>query len=79
MLSKKTLIVLATFVAALGPLGTTAPTFAASREKVLYSFCPTMKCTDGTAPFAGVIMDIAGTYMVLPRLEALTIAAPSSS
>jgi uncharacterized repeat protein (TIGR03803 family) len=29
-------------------------------ESVLYSFCPTMKCTDGYYPYAGVILDKSG-------------------
>jgi len=30
------------------------------KENVLYTFCPTGKCTDGEAPYAGVIFDQAG-------------------
>ena len=44
----------------LGLLAVAVPAFAASKEKVLYSFCATQLCPDGSNPVAGLIPDAAG-------------------
>ena len=38
----------------------TAPAFAASKEKILYSFCSVNLCADGEGPDAGLIFDTNG-------------------
>jgi uncharacterized repeat protein (TIGR03803 family) len=38
----------------------TAQLFAATKERVLYSFCSSYGCPDGLQPFAGMIFDAAG-------------------
>jgi len=45
---------------AFGFLTTVVPAPAASKEKVLYSFCPKSHCEDGATPYAGLIFDTAG-------------------
>ena len=57
MPTKNTLTFLAvTLAVAFGFLPTIAPLFAASKEKVLYTF----KGNDGNAPYASLIFDVAG-------------------
>jgi uncharacterized repeat protein (TIGR03803 family) len=46
--------------ALLGLTTIAAPTFAAGKEKVIYSFCPAQLCPDGANPMAGLISDSAG-------------------
>jgi uncharacterized repeat protein (TIGR03803 family) len=61
MQSKKPLIpVVAAFIVVFGFLTITAPLFAASSEKVLYSFCSLSNCADGNTPEANLIFDAAG-------------------
>jgi len=49
------------FIAALLGLTTiAAPSFAAGKEKVIYSFCPAQLCPDGANPMASLISDPAG-------------------
>jgi len=62
MPTKKTLTSLITLLAATCVFPTTAvPALAASKEKVLYSFCAASGCTDGAYPYySGVIFDAAG-------------------
>jgi len=43
-----------------GFLTIAGPAFAASKEKVLYSFCSTQLCPDGANPAASLISDTAG-------------------
>jgi len=54
IVSAVSLIVIGGFVAA------TAPAFAASKEKILYSFCSRAYCADGASPVASLIFDAAG-------------------
>ena len=44
----------------LGLMTIAAPTFAAGKEKILYSFCPAQLCPDGANPMASLISDAAG-------------------
>jgi len=44
----------------LGFAAMSAPLFAASKEKVLYSFCSLNYCVDGEQPDAGLVFDPAG-------------------
>jgi len=61
MLGKKSaLLFLAALGLLLGLLSITTPAFAASKEKVLYSFCSTQLCPDGSNPAASLISDAAG-------------------
>ena len=61
MQSKRPLVVLAAaFTVVFGFLTITAPLFAASSEKVLYSFCSLSNCADGNTPEANLIFDAAG-------------------
>ena len=61
MQSKRPLVVLtAAFTVVFGFLTVTAPLFAASSEKVLYSFCSLSNCADGNTPKANLIFDAAG-------------------
>jgi len=46
---------------ALGFTTMLSPLFAASKEKVLYSFCSTSGCPDGNTPYASLIVDGAGS------------------
>jgi uncharacterized repeat protein (TIGR03803 family) len=49
------------FIAVLfGLITIAAPAFAASKEKVLYSFCPAQLCPDGANPMASLTSDAAG-------------------
>lgn len=61
MPSKKALLLIAVAVVASGFL-TAVPGFAASKEKVLYSFCGDNwpNCTDGANPYAGLIFGADG-------------------
>jgi uncharacterized repeat protein (TIGR03803 family) len=61
MLGKKPGILFITALGLLSGLMTTAaPAFAASKEKVLYSFCSAQLCPDGANPFAGLVSDSSG-------------------
>jgi hypothetical protein len=62
MQSKKALPLLAAaFIVVFGFLAVAAPVFAASSEKVLYSFCSVgSNCADGQYPQASLIFDKAG-------------------
>jgi uncharacterized repeat protein (TIGR03803 family) len=61
MANKKSLILSPALFALLFVLLTTAaPAFAASKEKVLYSFCSAPGCADGAHPLAGPISDSSG-------------------
>ena len=63
MPNKKHLVAFAAVSAILGSLVITTPSFAASSEQVLYSFCQTHiqgNCRDGETPVAGLIFDAAG-------------------
>jgi uncharacterized repeat protein (TIGR03803 family) len=61
MPSKKRLSVfVASFSVILGSLAITTSTLAASKEKVLYSFCSTQNCADGYIPAGGVVRDALG-------------------
>lgn len=61
MPSNKSLIFLvALFAVSFGLVGTTSPAFAASKEKVLYSFCPSSCTTDGDTPFDTPVIDASG-------------------
>jgi uncharacterized repeat protein (TIGR03803 family) len=51
---------IAAFGLLLGLIVVVAPAFAASKEKVLYSFCSAQLCPDGANPMAGLISDAAG-------------------
>ena len=51
---------IAAFGLLLGLIVVVAPAFAASKEKVLYSFCSAQLCPDGANPFAGLVSDSAG-------------------
>lgn len=46
--------------AVFGFLATALPLFAASKEKVLYSFCSASGCSDGAYPISNLIFDSAG-------------------
>src|SRR5271155_6053996 len=50
----------AAFTVALGSLVITGSAFAASPEKVLYSFCDAPNCADGEQSWASLIFDSAG-------------------
>jgi uncharacterized repeat protein (TIGR03803 family) len=54
ILSALTLLVISGFAA------TTATAFAASKEKILYSFCSHANCADGAFPETSLIFDAAG-------------------
>jgi uncharacterized repeat protein (TIGR03803 family) len=60
MPSKRLAVFVASFSVILGSLATTTPLLAASKEKVLYSFCSAGNCTDGASPAAGLAFDKAG-------------------
>jgi len=61
MPSKKTLTLMgATLIAFCGFLIAAVPAFAASKEKVLYSFCAGNNCPDGVGPSSSLIFDAAG-------------------
>lgn len=61
MPSKRALLIsVATFVVIWGFFATASPAFAAAREKVLYSFCPSPPCKHGANPYAGLIFDGSG-------------------
>jgi uncharacterized repeat protein (TIGR03803 family) len=60
MPSKGSLGLLAAFILALGFFATAAPAFAASNEKVIYSFCANQPCPDGSSPVGALISDAAG-------------------
>jgi uncharacterized repeat protein (TIGR03803 family) len=61
MQSKRRLILFVTaFAVVFGFLAIAAPLFAASKEKVLYSFCTIYACKDGGDPTADLIFDAAG-------------------
>jgi len=61
MQRKKRLSLFVTVLTVLsGLLGIAAPLFAASKEKVLYSFCSLNSCVDGSLPLAGLTIDTAG-------------------
>lgn len=61
MPSKKTpTLVVAVLIVASGFLTAATPAFAASTEKVLYSFCSLSGCTDGSTPGSGLILDGSG-------------------
>jgi uncharacterized repeat protein (TIGR03803 family) len=61
MQNKRPLILFVTaFAVVFGLLTVATQLFAASKEKVLYSFCQTHDCTDGAQSQAGVIFDAAG-------------------
>jgi uncharacterized repeat protein (TIGR03803 family) len=51
---------LLTLVVIFGILVTVPPTFGADNEKVLYTFCSAVGCSDGNAPLAGIVFDPAG-------------------
>jgi uncharacterized repeat protein (TIGR03803 family) len=50
----------AAFTVAFGSLVITSPAFAASTEKVLYSFCAASNCADGGQSWASLTFDSAG-------------------
>jgi uncharacterized repeat protein (TIGR03803 family) len=61
MPSKERLAVfVASFSLILGSLTITTPLLAASKEKVLYSFCSVSGCADGSGPLASLIFDTSG-------------------
>lgn len=61
MLSKRAVAVsIFTLVVLSSLLAAPVPAFAASKEKVLYSFCSVPPCTDGFHPNNGLILDAAG-------------------
>jgi hypothetical protein len=61
MKGKKPLIgSVAAFAVAFGSLVITSPAFAASPEKVLYSFCAASNCADGEQSWARLTFDSAG-------------------
>jgi len=60
MPSKRLAVVVASFSVILGSLAITTPLLAASKEKVLYSFCSAGNCTDGASPAAGLAFDKVG-------------------
>ena len=57
---KSLIISAATLIVISGFLATTAPAFAASKEKILYSFCSRANCADGAGPLTSLIFDAAG-------------------
>jgi uncharacterized repeat protein (TIGR03803 family) len=57
---KTPILLFAVLAVVFGFLITAARAFAASKEKVLYNFCPDMSCSDGDYPIAGLIQDTAG-------------------
>jgi uncharacterized repeat protein (TIGR03803 family) len=58
---RKTLsLLVATSLALVCLLITSAPAHAASKEKVLYDFCSLSRCDDGLSPLAGLIFDSSG-------------------
>jgi uncharacterized repeat protein (TIGR03803 family) len=60
-MSSKSLILPAVILLVIfGFVATTAPAFAASKEKVLYRFCSQSGCIDGDGPGGSVIFDAAG-------------------
>lgn len=50
------------FVVVCGFFGIASLAFAASKEKVLFSFCSVENCGDGAGPRAGLISDSAGNW-----------------
>jgi len=60
MPSKRLAVFVASFSVILGSLAITTPLLAASKEKVLYSFCSAKNCIDGRQPYAPVVFDHAG-------------------
>jgi uncharacterized repeat protein (TIGR03803 family) len=63
MPSKRLAVFVASFSVILGSLAITTPLLAASKEKVLYSFCSAQDCTDGDSP-SGIVSDAAGNLYV---------------
>jgi uncharacterized repeat protein (TIGR03803 family) len=57
---KPGMLFLAAFGLLCGLLTIAAPGFAASKEKVLYSFCAAQLCPDGESPMASLVFDAAG-------------------
>jgi uncharacterized repeat protein (TIGR03803 family) len=53
-------VLVALFSVILGSLAIATPLLAASKEKVLYSFCPVYGCADGSDPQSGVFFDNSG-------------------
>jgi uncharacterized repeat protein (TIGR03803 family) len=62
MTIKRQLISLLVLIGSFGFLTATTPLFAASKEQVLYSFCPVHGCSDGKVPSAGLITDTSGNF-----------------
>jgi uncharacterized repeat protein (TIGR03803 family) len=61
MPTNKTLFLLIVACAVVfGFLATASPAYAASSQKVLYSFCSAKNCIDGVQPYAPVVFDHAG-------------------
>lgn len=56
----KNLLVLAAILVVVCGFLSAVPAFAASKAKVLYSFCHSRTCTDGAGPRSGMISDAAG-------------------
>ena len=56
MPSKRLAVFVASFSVILGSLAITTPLLAASKEKVLYSFCSANNYADGVGPSAGGVV-----------------------
>jgi uncharacterized repeat protein (TIGR03803 family) len=60
MPTKRQLITLLALIWSFGVSTTTTPLFAASKEQVLYSFCPVHGCTAGEIPWSSLTSDAVG-------------------
>ncbi len=68
---RPTILSLTALILFLGFLAAENPLFAADKEKILYTFCPSSGCKDGSNPAAALIFDAGGNLYGTTRMGGL--------